>query len=105
MLDDRHEDNLLNPTVVIQVLSRKTELHDRGRKFQGYRSLPSVQEYLLIWPDEPYVEHFVRQSPNEWRYSQIMGLEQSVELPSIGCTLPLADVYRFVTFEERPSEE
>jgi Uma2 family endonuclease len=85
--------------VIIEVLSPSTEGHDRGRKFQDYRTLASLREYVLIAQDSPRIEHFLRQDNGTWLFS-----DASIELPSIGCTLALADVYRKVTFEVEDSE-
>jgi Uma2 family endonuclease len=91
--EDEHVDTLLNPTVVIEVLSPSTERYDRGRKWEHYRQIPSLAEYLLIAQDQPRVEHYLRQKDGFWLFSEASTLEGSVELPSIGCTLALRDVY------------
>lgn len=91
---------LLNPTLIIEVLSPSTEVYDRSKKFQNYQTLPSLQEYLLIAQDEPRLEHYLRQDNNQWLYTRMTGLESQLELPSIGCTLALADVYDKITFGE-----
>jgi Uma2 family endonuclease len=96
------KDILLNPIVVVEVLSPTTEQYDRGRKFQQYRQLESLQEYLLIEQDKPRIEHYLRQADNTWLLADAVGLDASLELPSIGCTLKLADVYQKVTFEQNP---
>ncbi|MBZ0286639.1 MAG: Uma2 family endonuclease [Anaerolineae bacterium] len=95
-------DTLLNPTLIIEVLSPSTEQYDRGKKFQNYRSLESLREYVLIAQDAPRMEQFVRQEDGRWLLSDAVGLEAQVTLPSIGCTLALADVYDKVTFEGEP---
>jgi Uma2 family endonuclease len=97
--EDAEVDTLLNPTVIIEVLSPSTESYDRGKKFQHYRTLESLQEYLLIAQDEPHIEHYVRQPDHQWLLSEAQGMEASLELPFIECTLALADVYEKVTFE------
>jgi Uma2 family endonuclease len=95
----KDKDILLNPIVVIEVLSPSTEQYDRGRKFHQYRQLESLQEYLLIAQNSPHIERYLRQSDGTWLYADAIGLDTSLELPSIGCTLALADVYEKVTFE------
>ena len=95
----KDKDILLNPVVVIEVLSPTTEKYDRGRKFQQYRQLESMQEYLLIAQDSPHIERYLRQPDNTWLLADAVGLDASLELPSIGCTLKLADVYQKVTFD------
>lgn len=96
---DDYFDTLLNPAVIIEVLSSSTEGYDRGRKFRHYQSLSSLREYLLIAQDTPLVEHFLRQDDGQWLYSAADGLEATVELSSINCTLSLADIYVLVDWE------
>jgi Uma2 family endonuclease len=100
--DNRH-DTLLNPTVIIEVLSPSTEMYDRGKKFQHYRSLASLQEYLLIAQDSCRVEHYRRQASDQWLLSDVSGADASISLVSIECTLLVADLYEKVVFEpEKP---
>jgi len=94
---DDYVDNLLNPTVVIEVLSPSTEAHDRGEKFESYRTVESLREYLLIAQDRYHLDHFVRQDDGSWLLNDASGLESLIHLPSIGCELPLAEVYEKVT--------
>lgn len=90
---------LLNPTLIIEVLSPSTEQYDRGKKFQHYRRLASLQEYVLISQDNPRIERFLRQVDGTWVLKEAIGLEAVLELDSIQCTLELADVYEKVEFE------
>lgn len=91
--EDEHQDTLLNPTLIVEVLSPSTEQHDRGRKSQYYRSIPSLKEYILVSQHEPHVEHFVRHSDYQWLFTETSDLRSAVHLPAIGCTLALADIY------------
>ena len=93
---DDYLDNLLNPTVIIEVLSPSTEGYDRGEKFHHYRTIPSLREYLLIAQDAYRIEHFVRQGEQHWLLTVADGLAASIHLSSIDCTLRLADVYKKV---------
>jgi Uma2 family endonuclease len=90
---DEELDTLLNPTLIIEVLSPSTESYDRGSKFAYYRTLPSFAEYLLLAQDRVHVEHHVRQEDDGWLLTERDRREDVLELPSIGCTLALADVY------------
>ena len=92
-------DTLLNPVLLIEVLSPSTESYDRGKKFQHYRQIDSLGDYVLIAQDSPRIERFTRQPDDTWLLADAVGLDASVELPSLGCTLALADVYEKVTFE------
>lgn len=91
--EDDVQDTLLNPTVIIEVLSPSTESYDRGVKFEHYRTLESLSDYLLIAQDRAMVEHYTRQPDNRWLLSTYKGLEATVAIPSIACELALADIY------------
>lgn len=95
-------DTLLNPTLIVEVLSPTTEADDRGDKFLAYQLLDSLQEYVLIAQDRPSVEQYLRQG-DHWRYTAVTDLDGSVLLPTIGCTLRLREVYRRVTFPTPPA--
>jgi Uma2 family endonuclease len=97
--EDAHVDTLLNPMLLIEVLSPSTEQYDRGKKFESYRALNSLQEYVLIAQDRPHLERYVRQDQGTWLLSEVNDRDASVELSSIGCTLVLVDIYEKVIFE------
>jgi Uma2 family endonuclease len=99
-LTDKYFDTLTNPTVIIEVLSPSTEAYDRGKKFQQYRTVDSLREYLLVSQDRPSVEQFIRQDNGEqWILTVVTDLAAGVVLPSIGCQLALADIYDQVRFK------
>jgi Uma2 family endonuclease len=96
---DERRDVLLNPTLIIEVLSPGTELFDRGEKFHRYRTcLESLQDYLLVSTEIPMVELYQRQVGGFWLYSAATELDAKVSLPSIGGELSLADIYDRVEF-------
>jgi Uma2 family endonuclease len=97
--DDEQKDTLLNPTVIIEVLSDSTANYDRGEKFKHYRSLDSLVEYILIAQDECHIEHYVRQANNQWLLLETHDLLETIELSSINCHLALSDVYDKVEIE------
>lgn len=97
---DTNPESLLNPTVLIEVLSPTTFITDRIQKLREYRRIPSLQEYLLISQDSPRVERYLRQDESNWLYTDLSGLEQKLELPSIACVLQFSDIYRKINFEE-----
>jgi Uma2 family endonuclease len=101
---DNRRDTLLNPALIVEVLSPSTENYDRTRKFRHYRTLTSLKEYVLISQDEPRIERYLRQPNDEWLFAEVIGLDASIELTSIGCTLLLADVYDKINFEESERE-
>lgn len=96
-LEDQHLDTLLNPKVIIEVLSDSTEKYDRGDKFAHYRALESLTDYLLVAQNQPRIEHFARQNDGSWRYAVADGLDAEIEIATIGSTLRLAEVYERVT--------
>jgi Uma2 family endonuclease len=93
-------DTLLNPVLIIEVLSSSTERYDRGKKFWHYRQLESLREYVLIAQDSPHIERFLRQDDNTWVLTDVSGLDASLRLASIAAVLSLAAVYEKVTFEQ-----
>ncbi|MCW5852004.1 MAG: Uma2 family endonuclease [Anaerolineae bacterium] len=97
---DDQKDVLLNPTVVFEVLSPSTELYDRGQKLEFYRSLPSLKDYVLVAQHRPSLELYSRQADNTWQYSDVRGLHSHLYIPSIDCTLALAEVYQRVQVRE-----
>ncbi|MBK8562767.1 MAG: Uma2 family endonuclease [Saprospiraceae bacterium] len=86
-------DVIINPTLVVEVLSPSTEDYDRGGKFARYRSLASFQEYVLISQDACKVEVWFRLEENVWRISRFEGLEAVMKLDSIGLEIPLSELY------------
>ena len=104
---DEHRDVLLNPTLIVEVLSPSTQDYDRAGKFERYRTwLPSLAEYVIVHQAQPRIEHHLRQSEEQWLLTTIDGLHATVSLSSIGCELKLSDVYEGVRFasEINPSE-
>jgi len=98
-MEDVSEDTLLNPIMVIEVLSPSTELHDRTKKFAAYRQIASLQVYVLVSQDTPKIEQYTRREGDIWEYKETSGLDAEVEFVSIQCKLQLAHVYQGVSFE------
>jgi Uma2 family endonuclease len=96
--DEADSNTLTNPTVIIEVLSESTENYDRGRKFEHYRRLKSLQEYVLISQSRCQIERYQRRSDGTWILHELLDLDQTLELESIDCTIPLRRVYRRVEF-------
>lgn len=92
-LADEHRDMLLNPKVIIEVLSGSTEANDRGWKWAHYRYLESLAEYVMVSQAEHRVEQYVRQPDGTWLFREHRSLEETLRLPSIGCELPLSEIY------------
>lgn len=96
---DERRDVVLNPSVIIEVLSDSTEAYDRGEKFRRYRTtLPTLTDYLLVSQDRPVVDHYRRGADNEWVLVTYFGLDAVLHLDSIDCDLRLAEVYDRIEF-------
>ncbi|HEX8430991.1 MAG TPA: Uma2 family endonuclease [Longimicrobium sp.] len=93
---DGRRDVLLNPTLVVEVLSPSTERHDRGRKTEGYRRVESLAEYLFIAQKDPRVELYRRGAEGEWSLAVFTGMNDEVWLESLGCALRLPEIYEDV---------
>ena len=91
--DDDQRDTLLNPALIIEVLSKSTEGYDRGEKFEHYRKLQSLAEYLLVSQEKRHVDHYVRQPDNQWLLSESSNTQDTIQLPSINCSLAIAEIY------------
>ena len=91
--EDDRELTLLNPLVVVEVLSETTEAYDRGRKFENYQSIPSLREVALVAQDRAHVDHFARRDDGRWVLTSHSGLTGSVEFPALACAVPMAAFY------------
>jgi Uma2 family endonuclease len=96
---DGRSDTLLNPTLVIEVLSPSTEAYDRGFKFAQYRRVESLEEYALVLQIEPRVEVFRRQEGGHWLLSEFVGLEAVAHFNSVDASVPLARIYNRIVFD------
>ena len=91
--EDNMLDTLLNPTIIVEVLSPSTEGYDRGEKFEDYQHIASLKDYILVSQNVVHVTHAYRQGAG-WGQIELRELESVLSLPSIGCELRLQDVYR-----------
>jgi Uma2 family endonuclease len=96
-LNENRSDEVLNPILIVEVLSPSTADYDRKSKFRMYRSISNFCEYLLVEQDEPFIEKYSKQSQG-WLLSDFNDLEKSISLESIGVELPIAEIYRGVVF-------
>lgn len=97
-LESEGGDVLLNPVVLVEVLSDSTEAYDRGKKFEHYRTIPSLKHYVLIAQDRHSIDCFSRQANGSWLLTSCQGLDEKVELDAIGSELVAAEVYDKVVF-------
>lgn len=96
---DTVHDTLTNPTVIIEILSASTERYDRGLKFENYRTIDTLHDYILISQDHHHIEHYVRQANGQWLLTEATHLSETIDIQSIDCTLSLEDVYEKVELE------
>src|SRR5688572_9772274 len=94
--EDANVDTLMNPVVVIEVLSDSTASYDRGAKFGHYRKIGSLSEYLLVAQHEYRIEQYVRQPEGPWGRSEVRGLTGKLSLPSIPCSVNMTEIYERV---------
>ena len=99
LFDDDHRDTLLNPTVIVEVLSDSTEKYDRGKKSNHYRQIASLKELILIAQDRSHVERFTRQPNGDWLFHEQKELTADFELKSLGISIAISELYRGVKFE------
>ena len=104
IFEDFHGDTLLNPAVIVEVLSDSTEKYDRGEKFAQYRRLDSLREYILVSQDRPRVEQYVREG-QLWTFQEIGRMDAAVTIEAVGCTIPLAEIYDRVEFPAPEARE
>jgi len=97
--EDKEVDTLLNPTLLVEVLSQSTERYDRIAKTSYYRTIDSLQEHLLVAQHEVRVEQYLRQPDGQWSQMQYTSAGDLVQLTSIDCALKLSDVYDKITFD------
>jgi len=95
---DDHDDTVLNPSLIIEVLSEATQDYDRGRKFEHYRKLPTLIDYLTVAQDRPHIEQWTRQE-NGWLLTEYDDLSQTIQLTSVAALLSLSEVYAKVDFD------
>lgn len=99
--EDEQVDTLLNPTVLVEVLSPSTERYDRIAKSSYYRTIDSLKEHLLVAQDEVRVEQYVRQADGQWLLFEYLTLDSTVRLDSLDCSLPLTDIYERINFDPK----
>ncbi|HXH95512.1 MAG TPA: Uma2 family endonuclease [Thermoanaerobaculia bacterium] len=99
-LEDEHLDTLLNPSVIIEVLSDSTEAYDRGEKFAHYRRIDSLREYVLVSQNKIRIELF-RRDADQWIFSEVTGPDAVLHLESIDCHVAVSTIYEKVEFETK----
>jgi Uma2 family endonuclease len=98
---DEHQDTITNPTLIAEVLSESTEKYDRGAKFERYRSVPTLAEYLLLSQERVHIELYTRQANGAWILREWNDPGAEIDLASLRCRLRIAEVYAKVVFGEQ----
>ncbi len=101
---DGRRDTILNPILLVEVLSDGSEAYDRGKKFDHYRSIESLREYIIVSQDRPKVERYARNPDDTWTLTDKAGMSESLDLIAIQGKLSLADVFDKVEFGGEDSE-
>lgn len=100
-LEDSFKDTMLNPRILIEVLSPSTQDYDRGEKFEHYRTIPSLGEYIVVFQDRPEIVQTVRQpNGNEWLSAWKTDISETLSLTSINCEVPMSEIYRQIDFPQ-----
>jgi Uma2 family endonuclease len=102
--EDPEQETVTNPTVIFEVLSKSTEAYDRGLKSQNYRRIESLQAYILVSQNMPFVEVLQRQADGSWSIREVTGIGASLNIPPLGIDLPLAEIYANVDFLAEDSD-
>jgi Uma2 family endonuclease len=102
---DAELDTLANPLLIVEVLSPSTKNYDRGEKFESYRSNESLHEYVLVAQDRAHVEHYARQSDGKWVLAETNAIQDVLTLSSVGCELPMSEIYFKVQFKPSGAPE
>jgi Uma2 family endonuclease len=98
ILADDRQDILLNPSVIVEILSPSTETYDRVMKFEGYRALETLKDYVLVDQSRVLIEHYVRQDTGRWEIRYYQSLGEELKIDSIGVTIPVQRIYESVEF-------
>lgn len=93
-------DTITNPRVIIEVLSASTKGYDRSKKFEAYRTIPTVEEYLLLDQNRKYIEHFSKTDHKRWSFAEYNESDEAIALSSVSFEIAVADIYNKVNFEE-----
>lgn len=101
---DDEFDVLLNPLVVVEVLSKQARFRDKTEKLKIYQKMESIRDILLIEQNEPRIEHYIKQTPNQWLLRSYENLGEMIVLEALGCELPVAEIYAQIEFETNAEE-
>ncbi len=98
-LQPERTDTVMNPILIAETLSKSTQSYDRGDKFAAYRTIGTLQDYVLIDQYRPQVEHYAKQAENQWLLTTYSDLDATLTLAAVGVEIALAELYEAVEFE------
>ncbi|WP_293355459.1 MULTISPECIES: Uma2 family endonuclease [unclassified Microcoleus] len=101
---NNRKDTITNPRIIIEIFSASTKEYDRGKKFEGYRTIPTVEEYLLLDQNRKYIEHFSKTDNKRWSFAEYNESDEAIALASVSFEIAVADIYNKVNFEEVDAE-
>jgi Uma2 family endonuclease len=96
---DEKKDTVLNPQLIVEVLSKNSESSDRGKKFEYYRKINSLKEYVIVSSDHYLVEVYSKNISNQWILADEIHLEGSVKIPSLNLQIPMKEIYSKIEFQ------
>jgi Uma2 family endonuclease len=99
VLQEGRKDTLVNPLLIVEVLSESTADYDRGDKFAAYRSIPGFEEYLLVSQSSQQIAHYVKRTEKKWDFQAYDETDTVVQLETVGVELAIGDIYDKVEFE------
>jgi Uma2 family endonuclease len=99
ILQEGRKDTIVNPTLIIEVLSKSTDKYDQTEKFIFYRSLATFQEYLLVDQYQHYIQHYVKTGVKKWEFQEYDTLEEEIKFSTVPCTIALTDIYDKIDLE------
>lgn len=105
MVNGDRDDEVLNPALIVEVLSPSTEAYDRGDKFQAYRTIPTLRNYLLISQDRPWVEHYEKMDGNRWTFIDYTDIDSAIAIQQPTLEIPLKEIYRRIEFDRRNDDQ
>ena len=104
VFNEGRKDEILNPVLIVEVLSKSTEYFDRENKFRFYRSIPELREYILVDQYEFLVEQYIKNESGQWLFQEYEGETSTVSFASVGVQMSVSDIYEAVIFETEETE-
>jgi len=104
VFNEGRSDEILNPMLIVEVLSKSTNNFDKEDKFRFYRSIPELREYVLVSQSEFLVEQYIKTESNEWLFREYEGETATVSFASVGVQMSISEIYVKVVFETQETD-